>query len=324
MRKRPPFVEFFRDRHGKPRLYFRRDRRLPRIRLPGVVGSPEFNRAYEDALAGRLSNPTLARPAVAAQGTIEALVRSYMQTREYRDLRQTTKAGYASRLEAIRTKHGHRLVAEMTRERIVKAFLDPYADRPGAALSMLKMLRILIKHAIMLGWLQHDPSLGIKRPKQGEVRSWSDAELSRFEAHWPVGTKERLAFGLMLYTGQRRSDVHRMVWADVTGETIRVVQQKTGAKLTIPFHADLRDHLCGNAARACRDPHDRVRSPVHCGRVQRLHARCHQGGGLAARLPAARAAEGRWATARGGRMLVARTNGGAWPQDVERSRTLHP
>ena len=47
---------------------------MPRIRLPGVVGSPEFNRAYEDALAGRLSNPTLARPAVAAQGTIEALV----------------------------------------------------------------------------------------------------------------------------------------------------------------------------------------------------------------------------------------------------------
>jgi len=108
---------------------------------------------------------------------------------------------------------------------------------------MLKMLRILIKHAIMLGWLQHDPSLGIKRPKQGEVRSWSDAELSRFESHWPVGTKQRLAFGLMLYTGQRRSDVHRMVWGDVTGETIRVVQQKTGAKLTIPLHADLRTIL---------------------------------------------------------------------------------
>jgi integrase len=240
MRKRPPFVEFFRDRHGKPRLYFRKDRRLPRIRLPGVVGSPEFNRAYEDALAGRLSNPTLARPAVAAQGTIEALVRSYMQNREYRDLRQTTKVGYASRLESIRTKHGHRLVAEMTRERIVKAFLDPYADRPGAALSMLKMLRILIKHAITLGWRSNDPSLGIKRPKQGEVRSWTDAELMQFEAHWQIGTRQRLAFALMLNTGQRRSDVYRMTWADVTGDTIRVVQQKTGAKLTIALHSDLR------------------------------------------------------------------------------------
>ena len=34
MRKRPPFVEFFRDRHGKLRAYyFRKDRRLPRIPL---------------------------------------------------------------------------------------------------------------------------------------------------------------------------------------------------------------------------------------------------------------------------------------------------
>jgi enterobacteria phage integrase len=208
--------------------------------LPNSIGSPAFNAAYQDALAGRLSGTTAARPAIAAQGTIEALVRSYMQSREYRDLRDTTKAGYASRLEAIRSKHGHRLVAEMTRERIVKAFLDPYADRPGAALSILKMLRILIRHAIMLGWLQHDPSLGIKRPKQGEVRSWSDAELAQFEAHWPTGTPQRLAFALMLYTGQRRSDVHRMVWGDVTGHTIRVIQQKTGAKLTIPLHVDLR------------------------------------------------------------------------------------
>ena len=238
-RKLPPYVECWRDPHGKSAGYYRRDRGA-RIALPNAIGSPVFNRAYEAALAGRLSDPTLARPAVAAQGTLEALVRIYVQSREYRDLRATTKAGYSSRLETIRTTHGHRLVAEMTRERIVKAFLDPYADRPGAALSILKMLRILIRHAIMLGWLQHDPSLGIKRPKQGEVRSWSDAELGAFEARWPVGTKQRLAFALMLYTGQRRSDVHRMVWADVTGETIRVVQQKTGAKLTIPLHADLR------------------------------------------------------------------------------------
>ena len=37
-----------------------------------------------------------------------------------------------------------------------------------------------------------------------------------FEQHWPIGTKQRLAFALMLYTGQRRSDVHRMTWADVS------------------------------------------------------------------------------------------------------------
>ncbi|MBY6242335.1 tyrosine-type recombinase/integrase [Methylosinus sp. Sm6] len=102
------------------------------------------------------------------------------------------------------------------------------------------MLRVLIRHAIDIGWLKHDPSLGIKRPKTHEIRSWSEHEIKQFEKRWPVGTRERLAFAVMLFTGQRRSDVHRMTWGDVTGDTIRLTQQKTGARLVIPLHRDLR------------------------------------------------------------------------------------
>jgi len=101
------------------------------------------------------------------------------------------------------------------------------------------MLRVLIRHAIEIGWLKHDPSFGIKRPKTNEIRSWTDAEIAVFEKHWPIGTKQRLGFALMLYTGQRRSDVHRMTWTDVNEGTIRVAQQKIGRKLTIPLHRDL-------------------------------------------------------------------------------------
>ena len=83
-------------------------------------------------------------------------------------------------------------------------------------------------------------AFGIKRPKTQEIRSWAETEITTFEKHWKIGTKERLAFALQLYTGQRRSDVHRMTWADVNGDTIRVVQQKSGRKLTIPLHHNLR------------------------------------------------------------------------------------
>jgi len=121
--------------------------------------------------------------------------------------------------------------------------LLPYADKPGAALSLLKMLRVLIRHAITVGWLDRDPSIGIKRPKTQEIRSWTDEEIATFEAKWPVGTKQRLAFALHLYTGQRRSDVHRMTWGDYTAGTIRVVQQKTRRKLVIPVHPALRQAL---------------------------------------------------------------------------------
>jgi enterobacteria phage integrase len=49
-RKRPPFVELWRDRHGKVRVYFPKDRgaRLP---LPDAIGSDEFNAAYHAAEA---------------------------------------------------------------------------------------------------------------------------------------------------------------------------------------------------------------------------------------------------------------------------------
>src|SRR5262245_12156638 len=130
-RKRPPFVELWRDRHGKVRVYFRKDRG-PRLPLPDAVGSDEFNVAYQASLLGQ---PAPARDGFvrAAPGTIAALVASYMKSADYIGLRDTTKVGYASRIEVLRTQHGHRTVNGLSRERIVTGILQPYADRPGAA-----------------------------------------------------------------------------------------------------------------------------------------------------------------------------------------------
>jgi len=240
-RNLPPHVDRFRDRHGKLRFYFRK-RPGPRVPLPDTVGSEEFMAAYAAALNGEFA-PKREAKALPKEGTIAALITSYMRSSGFTDLRDTTKTGYLSRLEAIRRQHGHRTVKGLTRERIVTGILGPYAEQPGAALDTLKKLRILVRHAILLNWLDHDPSIGIKRPKTEEIRAWTEAEIEQFQARWPIGTKQRLAFALMLFTGQRRSDVHRMTWSDVNGSTIRVLQQKTRAKLTLALHHDLRGIL---------------------------------------------------------------------------------
>jgi len=243
-RKLPPHVDRFRDRHGTLRLYFRRGKGA-RVTLPGSVGSADFDAAYAAALAGEAVQRRT-RPEGIKDGTLAALITSYLRSSDFTNLRATTKAGYLTRLETIRQAHGHRTVKGMTREGIVTKMLAPYADRPGAALDTLKKLRILIRHAILLNWLKHDPSVGIKRPKNGEIRSWTDDELCRFEARWSIGTKQRLAFALMLFTGQRRSDVHRMTWADVKDGAIRVLQQKTRAKLVLPLHSELQNVLAAS------------------------------------------------------------------------------
>ena len=175
-----------------------------------------------------------------------------MKSAGFIGLRATTKKGYMSRLETIRKNHGHRSVAGLSRERIITVILQPYAAHPGAALDILKKVRILIRHAINIGWLKHDPSLGIKRPKIQRIRSWTEDEIETYRKKWPLGTKQRLAFELFLNVGQRRSDVVRMAWSHITLENkITVVQQKTGWRLVIPIHRDLltalaaakRDHV---------------------------------------------------------------------------------
>jgi hypothetical protein len=80
-RRLPPFVECWRDRHRKVRVYFRKDRG-PRIPLPNSIGSDEFNVAYQAALAGQLA-PVRERHARAAAGTIGALMEHYKQSAAY-------------------------------------------------------------------------------------------------------------------------------------------------------------------------------------------------------------------------------------------------
>lgn len=240
--KFPPFTERWRDRHGRLRVYFRKGHG-PRIPLPDDPGSPEFAKAYSDALSGAYQAPPKPKPKHVEAGTLAAVIRSYMASTDYLDLRETTKRGYRNRLRILEDEHGHRTLSGMTRQGIEAKILGPYADRPGQRLAILKNLRVLIRYAIGRGWLKVDPSVGIKRPKNNEIPDWSEADIAQFEARWPLGTRERTAFALHLYTGQRRSDVHRMVWADLEGDAIRVTQQKTGAKLAIALHPALKDAL---------------------------------------------------------------------------------
>ncbi len=238
-RNKYPFVESFRDRHGKLRLYFRRGKGA-RTPLPGPMGSPEFHDAYQRALAGDVVVQK-ARRVEHPPGSLGALIVDFKtDNRGYKKVRASTRRQYDAVLEKLRIAHGHRPVAGMTPGRIEKAFLVPLADKPGAALAVLKILRLLVKHAILHDWLKHDPTTGLDRPDLQEVRSWTDAEIEEFEARWPVGTKQRLAFALHLFLGQRRSDVCRMTEADIGAGTIRVVQQKTGAKLEILLHPELQ------------------------------------------------------------------------------------
>lgn len=239
-RKLPPHVE---RNHVKGHTYLSfRIGKGPRIRLPSDPTSPEFTVAYAAALTGEVV-PTRSAFKKDAPGSIGALIESYMRSAAFKTLRDTSKAGYMSRLETIRQEHGHREVAGLTRERIVTGMLEPLADRPSATLDTLKKLRILIRHAINIGWLKIDPSVGIKRSKSKEIRAWTDAETAAYEQRWPYGTKQRTAYELMLNVGTARVDVHRMTWRQVDSAGVGYTRSKTGIAVDVDFATNLRTAL---------------------------------------------------------------------------------
>jgi integrase len=118
------------------------------------------------------------------------------------------------------------------------------AEKPDRANLLRKVLRAMMQHAVETGLRPDDPTRDVKAipVKSDGFHSWTDAEIERFEECHPIGSKPRLALALLLYTGQRRSDMVTMgrQHIDKNG-AIHVRQAKTGATLTIPVHPSLQE-----------------------------------------------------------------------------------
>lgn len=240
------YINAYRDRHGNLYHYFRRPGRQG-VRLPGLPGSAEFMAAYAQALKDWESAPTPTEKPTAqrgADGTFDRLLGLYFQSSEFLAMKQRTRRAMRLRLERLVTIEGigHRSVAGMTRAH-VKTLMAKRVNTPGAANSDLKGLRALLRLALDLGWRTDDPSLHLKKYKGGEHHTWTDEEIAQFEAHWPIGTLQRTAFSLLLYTGQRRADVVRMTWPQIDSGRLRLVQQKTGTTVSLPLHPALTEAL---------------------------------------------------------------------------------
>lgn len=230
------YVIQYDDRHGKQRIYFRRHgKRTP---LPGPLGSTKFVEAYEAALAASEKRP-VARSYPAR--SVAALICEYKMSAAYQALKPSTKSAYNGPLMWLADHYGPAPIPDMTMADVIKIQGRKARDGLAASNTVVKILRILVGHSIALGWRTTDPTLKIKKMKGGEHRAWTEDEHAAFEARWPIGTAERLGYALAVFTGQRRSDVAAMTWADVdpVKRTVRVVQEKTGTKLTIPLHRDL-------------------------------------------------------------------------------------
>ena len=233
------YVHRFKDRHGHVRHYFRRG--AQRVTLPGLPGSVEFMGFYQAALAGK--PPPIGASRVEA-GTMDDLVVRFYKSVNFRQLAKSTQATYRGIFERFRAQHGKRELARLEPHH-VRALISAKADTPAAANRLLTMLKILMQFAVENDLRRDDPTISVRkvRYKSEGFHTWTDEEIAAFGAKWPLGTREHLALALLLGTAQRRSDVIRMGRQHVRGQTIDVVQQKTGTRLALPLIPELRAAL---------------------------------------------------------------------------------
>src|SRR5215831_17027615 len=233
-RLRLRYVQAWCDRAGRVFHYFRR-RGSPRVRLPGLPGSAEFMRAYKDALG---STPEPIGVSRSKPGSVSAAIASYYGSHAFaKGLAPNSQQVRKAVLEAFRRDHGDKPITLLPKK-FIAAMLDGMS--PTAAKNWLKAVRALVTHCIKVDILREDPTLGIKlRPTRGEFHTWSEDEIAQFEAVHPIGSRERLALALGLYSGQRRGDVIRMGRQHVRDGVLHVKQEKTGKVLAIPLHSEL-------------------------------------------------------------------------------------
>jgi integrase len=232
------YVHEYVDRHGKPRRYFRK-RGQKKVSLPGAPGSVEFMAAYQACLADKPAAPA---PTTIRQveGSFSRLVTEFYAWKGFKkDIKPSSQRAYRSVLTKLVADHGHRGVSMMTQEAVERIINRIGDEKPAMANLTRAVLRKLMRFAVKSKLIASNPVVDIERFKTGEHHTWTDAELRQYERHWRVGTRERLAYALLLYTAQRVGDATTRTRNHIKEGEIYVMQEKTGAELWIPIHPEL-------------------------------------------------------------------------------------
>lgn len=224
------YVNEYVDRTGKVRRYFRRG--AQRGPLLGGAGSEAFMAAYQAYMAGR---PVEAKGPANGEGTFGRLITEYYGSRPFQNLKTSSRRTYRYVLEPLAKAHGHRLVREMPADKISKIIQAIGETKPGMANLTKSVLQKMMKYAVKAKWRADNPVQGIEPYRRGTHHTWTEGECALFEKRWPLGTRERLAYALLIYTAQRGGDVAKMNRADIADGELHVIQQKTGAELYLPI-----------------------------------------------------------------------------------------
>jgi integrase len=253
---RIPYIKADVDRHGNSRYYFRRRGAPKKIRLPGKPFDEDFMNAYHACLSGKplpaANKATLIRPSIDPK-SMNWLCQQYLASHQFKALDIKTRMPRRSILEQFcelsisdedSTKLGT-LPFEDFHSRAIRRVRDRKTDTPEAANNWLKSIRALFRWGCEEEQCSHNPAKDVPkiRVKTEGHHTWTMEEVAQWESFYAIGTKPRLAFALLLYTGGRRADVVAYGPQHIRDGSLTYTQNKNRNSnpitLTLPVLPDL-------------------------------------------------------------------------------------
>lgn len=181
----------------------------------------------------------------------------YRQIIDGRPIGDKTKANRRGALTHVLAGLGERTISSVRPHEVSGMIQRIAVLHPQTAKRVLFEATDLFNEAMNYGWIDRNPSASVKAPvcriqrKRLTLDQW---RLIRAHAvdHLPPWVARMMT--LAVITGQRRSDLVKMRFADVWDDHLHIEQAKTGARLALPtaLRLDALGLTLGDAIEACR------------------------------------------------------------------------
>ena len=259
---------------GQLRWYVQLRDKLPKIRIHEQYGTDEFDRAVDASIVDQIGKFGDATDWVRAEkqrpekreplpntppvpGSLRWYWTLYKQSDRWlgnaaigeEGLAESTRDARIGLIEPLLRDNGEHPFAALTRKALRE---ELKARTPVQAGNLLSALR----H--MIGWMideEHiepddDPTIGLKSGKAKASREsggwvpWTEEDMAKYRARWPLGTEARLMFDILHYTHLRLGDASRFGAAHLqrTLKTmmVKVATEKSKGRTmaTVPVHRD--------------------------------------------------------------------------------------
>jgi integrase len=166
----------------------------------------------------------------------------YRQTNAWTDLSLATRKQRENIMRQVLATGGDQPLSKIT-PRAIQQGIE--RRKSFAARHFLDTLRGMFKWAVGAEHIKSDPTAGkaVAKPKSKGFPEWTEEELDQYAAHWPLGTRERVMWGVFCFTGLRRGDAAKLGKQHIRNGVITIDTEKTDTRVTIPVLKELAEIL---------------------------------------------------------------------------------